>query len=74
MGQILFDEMAIDPKARKTKGGSWSTAEDVLEKYVAEVPLVRLILDIRGIKKLLATYVDALPKLCLLYTSDAADE
>ena len=63
VGQILFDEMAIDPKARKTKGGSWSTAEDVLEKYVAEVPLVRLILDIRGLKKLLATYVDALPKL-----------
>ncbi len=63
VGQILFDEMAIDPKARKTKGGSWSTAEDVLEKYAAEVPLVRLILDIRGLKKLLATYVDALPKL-----------
>lgn len=63
VGQILFDEMAIDPKARKTKGGSWSTAEDVLEKYASEVPLVRLILDIRGLKKLLATYVDALPKL-----------
>ena len=63
VGQILFDEMKIDPKARKTKGGSWSTAEDVLEKYSKEVPLVQLILDIRGLKKLLATYVDALPKL-----------
>ncbi|MDE6207601.1 MAG: DNA polymerase I [Muribaculaceae bacterium] len=63
VGQILFDELKIDPKARKTKGGSWSTAEDVLEKYAAKVPLVRLILDIRGLKKLLATYVDALPKL-----------
>ncbi|MDE6853524.1 MAG: DNA polymerase I [Muribaculaceae bacterium] len=62
VGQILFDEMRIDPKARKTKGGAWSTAEDVLEKYL-DVPLVRLILDIRGLKKLLATYVDALPKL-----------
>ncbi|MDE6468213.1 MAG: DNA polymerase I [Muribaculaceae bacterium] len=63
VGQILFGEMKIDPKARKTKGGAWSTAEDVLEKYAAEVPLVKLILDIRGLRKLLATYVDALPKL-----------
>lgn len=63
VGQILFGEMQIDPKARKTKGGAWSTAEDVLEKYAAEVPLVKLILDIRGLRKLLATYVDALPKL-----------
>ncbi len=63
VGQILFGEMQIDPKARKTKGGAWSTAEDVLEKYAADVPLVRLILDIRGLKKLLATYIDALPKL-----------
>lgn len=63
VGQILFDEMQIDPKARKTKGGSWSTAEDVLEKYAASVPLVQLILDIRGLRKLLATYIDALPKL-----------
>ncbi|MCM1066204.1 MAG: DNA polymerase I [Muribaculaceae bacterium] len=63
VGQILFDRLQIDPKARKTKGGSWSTAEDVLEKYAKDVPLVQLILDIRGLRKLLATYVDALPKL-----------
>lgn len=63
VGQILFGEMQIDPKARRTKSGSWSTAEDVLEKYAAEVPLVRTILDIRGLRKLLATYVDALPKM-----------
>ena len=55
VGQILFDEMQIDPKARKTKGGAWSTAEDILEKYASTVPLVQLILDIRGLKKLLAT-------------------
>ena len=55
--------MQIDPKARKTKGGAWSTAEDILEKYASTVPLVQLILDIRGLKKLLATYIDALPKL-----------
>lgn len=63
VGKILFDDMQIDPKARRTKGGSWSTAEDILEKYAPTVPLVQFILDIRGLKKLLATYVDALPKL-----------
>ena len=63
VGQVLFEEMQIDPKARKTKGGAWSTAEDVLEKYSKDVPLVGIILDIRGLKKLLATYVEALPKL-----------
>lgn len=63
VGSILFDRMQIDPKAKKTKGGAWSTAEDVLEKYRATVPLVQLILDIRGLRKLLATYIDALPRL-----------
>ncbi len=63
VGTILFEEMQIDPKARRTKSGAWSTAEDVLEKYAKDVPLVRLILDIRALKKLLATYVDSLPKL-----------
>lgn len=63
VGHILFDVMAIDPKAKKTKGGAWSTAETELEKYAADVPLVRYILDIRALRKLLATYIDALPKL-----------
>ncbi len=63
VGTILFEKLAIDPKAKKTKSGAWSTAEDVLEKYAADVPLVGLILDIRALKKLLTTYVEALPKL-----------
>ena len=63
VGQVLFEEMGIDPKAKRTKGGAYSTAEDVLEKYARTVPLVQIILDIRGLKKLLATYVEALPKL-----------
>lgn len=63
VGQVLFEEMGIDPKAKRTKGGAYSTAEDVLEKYASTVPLVQIILDIRGLKKLLATYVEALPKL-----------
>ncbi len=63
VGQVLFGEMKIDPKARKTKSGAWSTAEDVLEKYAKDVPLVNIILSIRALRKLLATYIDALPKL-----------
>ena len=50
------------PKPARQRG-AWSTAEDVLEKYASTVPLVRLILDIRGLRKLLTTYVEALPKL-----------
>lgn len=62
VGEVLFGVLKIDPKARKTKRGAWSTAETDLEKYANDVPLVRLILDIRGLRKLLATYVEALPK------------
>ncbi len=63
VGQVLFEELAIDPKAKKTKGGAWSTTEEILEKYRSRHPLVEMILEIRGLKKLLSTYVDALPKL-----------
>ena len=63
VGEILFGKLKIDPAAKKTKRGAWSTTEEVLEKYRNRHPLVNLILEIRGLKKLLATYVDALPKL-----------
>lgn len=63
VGEILFDRLHIDPKAKKTKRGGWSTAEDILEKYRHQWPIVELILEYRGVKKLLATYIDALPKL-----------
>lgn len=63
VGQVLFEELAIAPKAKKTKGGAWSTTEEILEKYRSRHPLVELILEIRGLKKLLSTYVDALPRL-----------
>jgi DNA polymerase-1 len=63
VGEVLFGELAIDAKARKTKNGSWSTTEDVLEKYRHKHPLVDIILEVRGVNKLLSTYVDALPKL-----------
>ncbi len=63
VGEVLFERLKIDDKAKKTKRGAWSTTEEVLEKYVGRHPIVELILDIRGLRKLLATYVDALPAL-----------
>ncbi|MDE6097527.1 MAG: DNA polymerase I [Muribaculaceae bacterium] len=63
VGEVLFGELNIDPKAKRTKRGAWSTTEEVLEKYSKSNPIVQLILDYRGVKKLLATYIDALPRL-----------
>lgn len=63
VGEILFGRLQIDPSAKKTKRGAWSTTEEVLEKYRRKHPIVDLILEIRGLRKLLATYVDALPRL-----------
>ena len=63
VGMVLFDRLKIDPKAKKTARGSYSTTEQILEKYATKVPLVSLILKIRRLKKLIATYLDALPGL-----------
>ena len=63
VGEVLFGRLNIDPKAKRTKKGAWSTTEDNLEKYRHHWPIVDLILQFRGLKKLLATYVDALPRL-----------
>lgn len=63
VGMVLFDRLAIDPKAKKTSRGAYSTTEQVLEKYAPTVPLVGLILKIRRLRKLITTYLDALPAL-----------
>lgn len=63
VGEVLFGELAIDPDAKRNKKGSWSTTEDILEKLADRHPLVNVILEIRGVRKLLTTYVEALPKL-----------
>lgn len=63
VGEVLFGEMQIDAKAKRTKKGAYSTTEEILSKYRAQYPVVDLILRIRALKKLLATYIDALPKL-----------
>ena len=63
VGEVLFDHLKIDPKAKKTKTGQYSTTEDILLKLRDRHPLVNKILELRGIRKLLSTYVNALPAL-----------
>ena len=63
VGEILFGHLALDPKAKRTKTGGYSTTEQILDKYRDAHPLVGLILDIRGLRKLLTTYIEALPAL-----------
>lgn len=63
LGPILFEKLEIDTKAKKTKTKQYSTAEDVLIRLVDRHPIVQKVLDFRGLKKLLSTYVEALPLL-----------
>ena len=61
VGEILFDKLQLDPKAKKTKTGQYSTSEDILEKVAMKNPIVNKILEYRQLKKLLTTYLTALP-------------
>ncbi len=61
VGEILFDKLELDPKAKKTKTGQYSTSEDVLEKLVSKHPIVSKIMEFRALKKLYTTYLTALP-------------
>ena len=63
VGEVLFDHLKIDAKAKKTARGQYSTTEEILEKLRDRHPLVGKILEYRKIKKLLSTYVNALPDL-----------
>jgi DNA polymerase-1 len=63
VGQVLFGELQIDTKVKRTKSGNFSTTEEVLEKHRHTHRIVDLILQIRGLRKLLATYINALPGL-----------
>ncbi len=63
VGEVLFEHLHLDAKAKKTKTGQYSTTEEVLNKLRNKHPLVDLILELRGIRKLLSTYVKALPLL-----------
>ena len=61
MGEILFEKMQLDPKAKKTKTGQYATSEDVLQKLSAKHDIIKYILEYRTYQKLKSTYVDALP-------------
>lgn len=61
VGTVLFDELRLDPKAKKTKSGQYTTNEEVLQKLKDKSPIVDEILNYRGVKKLLSTYIEALP-------------
>ena len=63
VGEVLFGEMKIVDKPKKTKTGQYVTSEEVLQQLRSKAPIVDHILEHRGLKKLLGTYVDALPKL-----------
>ena len=63
VGDILFKEMKLIEKPKKTKTGQYVTSEEVLESLRHKHPIVGKILDYRGLKKLLSTYIDALPEL-----------
>ena len=63
LGEVLFDQMGIPYKGKKTKTGQYATGEDKLQSYKKDYPIVDDILEYRQIAKLRSTYVDALPKL-----------
>lgn len=61
LGEILFEKLKLDPKAKKTKTGQYATSEDVLQKLSSKHEIIPLILEYRTYQKLKSTYVDALP-------------
>ena len=63
LGEILFEKLKLDPKAKKTKTGQYMTGEEILSKLEAEHKIASMILDFRELQKLKSTYVDALPQL-----------
>ena len=63
MGEILFEKLELSKKPKKTKSGQYSTSEEILLKLKDTHPIIDEILTFRGVKKLLSTYVDALPEL-----------
>ena len=63
LGEILFEKLHVDEKAKKTKTGQYATGEEVLQKLLHKHPIVQKILDYRSFTKLKSTYLDALPAL-----------
>src|SRR5690606_32737085 len=69
LGEVLFDHLQLDPKAKKTKTGQYKTGEDVLLALANKSDIVQDILEFRQMQKLKSTYVDALPTLITTETT-----
>ncbi len=63
LGEVLFETLKIDTKAKKTKTGQYATGEEILVKYANDHPIANMILEYRELNKLKSTYVDALPQM-----------
>ena len=63
LGEVLFEKLQLDKKAKKTKTGQYATGEEVLQKLAGKHPIINAILDYRSYTKLKSTYLDALPAL-----------
>ena len=63
LGEVLFEKMQLDAKAKKTKTGQYATGEEVLQKLASKHPIINAILEYRSYTKLKSTYLDALPAL-----------
>lgn len=61
VGEILFEKLRLDPKAKKSKTGSWPTDETTLQELADRSPIIDAILDYRGTRKLLSTYIEPFP-------------
>jgi len=61
IGELIFEKLALDPKAKKSKTGAWSTDEQTLTELADRSPVIDAILDYRGLRKLLSTYIEPIP-------------
>ena len=61
IGEVIFEKLKLDPKAKKPKSGNWPTDEQTLQELSDKSPIIEAILDYRGLRKLLSTYIEPLP-------------
>ena len=62
MGELIFEQLKLDPKARKTARGAWPTDEETLAELSDRHPVIDALLDYRGLRKLLSTYIEPFPQ------------
>ena len=62
MGEVIFEQLKLDPKAKKSARGAWSTDEETLSELADRHPIIDALLDYRGLRKLLSTYIEPFPQ------------